>query len=252
MNRPAVLASALALALAPATGCRATPPLQTPATWVGTVPCADCPGRRLTLTLQPDSTYRLRTIYLEAEHGRDREVIGSGRWARSTDGRRMALLDGSEAMLFEVSAPEHLRMLDRKGRAIKTEQNLDLLIADKVDPIERRAALEDTRWSLVWLANSKTAPESGREAWIQLAPAEWRVRGSGGCNRMAGSYRTRGDSLSFGAIAMTRMACPGMGDQEGVFGVALDATRRYVVRGDTLELLDGGGKAIARLAYHAP
>ena len=239
------VAVAFAFALALAMGCRAAPPLETPTTWVGTVPCADCPGRRMTLTLQPDSTYRMRSIYLEAENGRDKTFIASGRWSLGTDGRRIALLDDREITLLEVAEPGRLRLLDREGRAIVTEQNVDLLIADKVDPIEERPGLEDARWVLVWLAGT-AAPRS--EAWIRLDPSDWRITGHGGCNRMSGTYHTAGDSLSFGPLAMTRMACPHM-EHEGLFGRALDATRRYALRGDTLELLDTAGAAVARLAH---
>ena len=33
-----------------------------PATYSGKLPCADCPGIQLTVTLLPDSTYRLRQV----------------------------------------------------------------------------------------------------------------------------------------------------------------------------------------------
>ena len=34
-----------------------------------------------------------------------------------------------------------------------------------------------------------------------------RVSGSGGCNRLAGTYTASGEQLAFGPLATTRMAC---------------------------------------------
>jgi heat shock protein HslJ len=244
------VSAAVVVALALTTGCRTAPALQTPATWAGTLPCADCPGRRVTLTLQPDSTWRMRTVYVEAEAGRDRAVTDAGRWSRSTDGRRLALVDDREVMLLEVVAADRLRLLDREGRPIATTHNVELALAPAVDPIDAGAALEDTRWDLVWVAGA-AAPDPSRPAWIRLSTTDGRAAGSGGCNRMSGTYRAGADSLAFGPMAMTRMACPGLGDQETAFVRALEATRRHAVRGDTLELLDDAGRAVARLARGA-
>jgi putative lipoprotein len=202
----------------------------------------------MTATLMPDSSYRLRRTYLEADNGRDRTFVEAGRWSRSTDGRRIALLGDGEPTLLAVAGPDRLDLLDREGRPISSAAPHTLTRAAEVDPIPALAApLEDTRWKLVWLAESSSAPDSQREAWITLASQEGRASGSTGCNRLSGAYRTVGDSLSFGAMAMTRMACPGMGDQEQVFTRALEATRRFAVQGDTLELHDGADRALARL-----
>ena len=59
-----------------------------------------------------------------------------------------------------------------------------------------------------------------------------RTSGFGGCNGFNGSFDRRGDALTFGPVASTRMACqPPAGDWENrIFGV-LDKTRFALLSG---------------------
>lgn len=73
------------------------------------------------------------------------------------------------------------------------------------------------------------------------------VSGTGGCNRMAGSARIGGDTIAFGPLAATQMACPpAIMDQEARFFAALDAVRGWRIdeARQKLELLDDGGAAV--------
>ena len=81
---------------------------------------------------------------------------------------------------------------------------------------------------------------------MRFDAAGGRLSGSGGCNRITGSYQLDGDRLTFGPIASTRMACPEAMDQEQAFLKALAAVRSYRIPGGTLELLDGSN-VVARL-----
>jgi heat shock protein HslJ len=44
-----------------------------------------------------------------------------------------------------------------------------------------------------------------------------RVAGSGGCNRVMGSFEVDGDQLRFGRMGSTRMSCPDGMEQERRF-----------------------------------
>jgi heat shock protein HslJ len=73
------------------------------------------------------------------------------------------------------------------------------------------------------IANSKASiafPEVGR------------VAGNGSCNRFTGSVTITGDTLKFGPVASTRMACMdgGVSAQEDAYLKALDAANRYEFR----------------------
>lgn len=85
-----------------------------------------------------------------------------------------------------------------------------------------------------------------REPWIMLDPRAKRVTGSGGCNRISGGYGAGRDTLRFGRLVATRMACPSL-DTETAFLRALDATRRYRTMGRILDLFDGAGQLLVRL-----
>lgn len=108
-------------------------------------------------------------------------------------------------------------------------------------------ALAHTRWRPVRIGGLAVRLEpQQREPWIELDPRTMRVTGSGGCNRITGSYESDAATLRFGPIISTRMACPGL-ELETSFLRALDGTRRYRIRGRTLDLMDDRGTVLARL-----
>jgi heat shock protein HslJ len=72
------------------------------------------------------------------------------------------------------------------------------------------------------------------------------VNGSGGCNRMFGSYELNGDALTFGDIGSTKMACPDIMDIESSFLPALQRAAKWRITGQRLDLLDSGGALVAR------
>lgn len=107
--------------------------------------------------------------------------------------------------------------------------------------------LEGTEWILTEIGGHPASHGAGgKPATLLLSASDHRASGFGGCNRFSGGYRIAGDSLVFGALAMTMMACPSGMELEQQFGAALTATRRFKVNSDTLELLDSTGVA-ARL-----
>jgi heat shock protein HslJ len=71
------------------------------------------------------------------------------------------------------------------------------------------APLENTYWKLTRVGNAPVVVVAQqREAHFILDPTTRRVSGSGGRNRLTGSYAVNGDQLTFGQMAGTMMACP--------------------------------------------
>jgi heat shock protein HslJ len=108
-------------------------------------------------------------------------------------------------------------------------------------------ALEGTYWQLIRLDDSavvQVSPPSG--AHLLLDPDAHRISGSGGCNRLMGSYEVHGDSLTFGPIATTRMACPAGMETETAFLSALAQVRRWKAEAKHLSLSDSTGKILAQ------
>jgi copper homeostasis protein (lipoprotein) len=110
------------------------------------------------------------------------------------------------------------------------------------------AELRDTSWKLTRLNGAPVAVGfKQREPHIVLHSKEQRFAGSGGCNRIMSSYKLDGEKLSFGKMAMTKMACPEGMEQEKEFVATLQRVRRWKITGQHLDLFDEAGKKVARL-----
>lgn len=77
------------------------------------------------------------------------------------------------------------------------------------------------------IANSKTSL-----TFLEVG----RATGNGSCNRFTGTVTISGDTLKFGPLASTRMACMdgGVSAQEDVYLKALEAANRYEYRDQDL------------------
>jgi heat shock protein HslJ len=114
------------------------------------------------------------------------------------------------------------------------------------DPAPPARALENTYWKLVALHGEPAAtPDLQREAHLILQPAQQRVVGSGGCNRLSGSYTLDGERLALGRTAATRMACAQGMAQEQRFLDTLGTVAAWRVRGQRLDLLDAQRRVVA-------
>ena len=112
-----------ALATAETKGEGADHALQLPASFLGVLPCADCPGVRHHLDLWPDQVFHLRREWLDREFLQD----DMGRWQYEPDRRALVLTGGAEMPLqLEVIGPTELRLLDLEGRPIESELDYSL------------------------------------------------------------------------------------------------------------------------------
>lgn len=102
-----------------------------PASYAGTLPCADCSGLLTTLSLWPDSVYRLRETY----EGKSRTpFVRTGRW--QFDGQRLTL-EGDTGVVgrWSLSHGDTLRMLDQAGQAIDSPLPMHLIRTDALDAV---------------------------------------------------------------------------------------------------------------------
>ena len=99
--------------------------------------------------------------------------------------------------------------------------------------------LTERYWRLVELnGRPAAAPAQGREPHLRLRTEGRQAAGSTGCNSFSGQYERRGDTLRFGRMATTLMACvdPAPGAQEQEFLRMLEAVDRGVAVGNDLTL----------------
>ena len=112
--------------------------------------------------------------------------------------------------------------------------------------------LESTDWNLVNLGGQPVRTGSNIPVPNLRFLPEAQLRGSSGCNSIAGTYQQQGGSLRFGALVLTQLACvdPALNRQERTFVRTLVATRSWRVLGDTL-ILTGERGATVRFLAHA-
>ncbi len=219
-----------------------------PASFVGTMPCADCPGIHYQLDLKPDHTFSSHMTYQE----RDATFNDSGRWELANNGKTLVLQGkGKVSAKFSVRDTDTLRRLDVNGNEIVSQFNYDLKRAPQSAPGASQAAadapLENTHWKLAALGDASVSADSVQsEAFLVLDPQQHRVSGSGGCNRLTGSYELNGDELKFGQTAGTMMMCPKGMDTEQAFLKSLGRANKWKITGPSLALFDSDGNVLAR------
>jgi uncharacterized lipoprotein YbaY/heat shock protein HslJ/uncharacterized lipoprotein NlpE involved in copper resistance len=142
VQAPAPPAPRSSTAAAPAAPPASAPPIaltNLPATFTGTLPCADCPGIRYQLNLFPDDSFFLRTTYGDRPGG-VKDILGS--WTLSSD-RRVVVLKGSNDApeLFSIRDAQTLRKLDADGREIKSMASYDLHRGPRLQPLDIRTTV---------------------------------------------------------------------------------------------------------------
>ena len=220
-----------------------------PATFVGMLPCADCPGIRYQVNLFPDHTFVSRMTYEE----RNLSLNRHGHWQLTSEGKMLVLRGEDQAQeKFAVRDVDTLRKLDIEGHEIASKLNYDFKRTPEFEPIEPQsrttatALLENTYWKLTSLGELPVTAVSQQEPLFVLNSETHRVSGSGGCNRLTGSYELKDDHLTFSQMVTTMMACADGMDTEKAFLKALTDAKTWKMAGNELELLNDAGNVVAR------
>ena len=95
---------------------------------------------------------------------------------------------------------------------------------------------------------SAPAGHDTRPATLRLEASTSRAAGFAGCNRFSASYTLAGDSLRFGPVIATKMACADGDELERGFLGALPVVATYEAT-DSVLILKGPGGPLAR--FHA-
>lgn len=100
--------------------------------------------------------------------------------------------------------------------------------------------LNGTSWSADQLVLDGTNVDLIEGTTITATFEDDGVAGIASCNNYFGSYTTDGDTIAFGPMGTTLMACTAeIAGQEGVYLAALGTANRFAIDGDTLTLFDG-------------
>jgi heat shock protein HslJ len=99
------------------------------------------------------------------------------------------------------------------------------------------ASITDRDWTLTSLGERMNLMGQGdRAPTLRLDSAGSRASGFAGCNRFNGPFTLSGDSLSFGALVSTKMACAQGNDVEVAYLAALGNARTFSVSDSVLTL----------------
>lgn len=111
----------------------------------------------------------------------------------------------------------------------------------ETDAARPDASLVETYWKLVELDGASAAVSpAGREPHLVLHTEGKRLAGSGGCNRLIGTYELPPGGLRLRPAGSTMMACPEpLMKQEQAFLEVLKATTSFRIQGEVLELRSG-------------
>ena len=131
----------LSLTLAASTPLHAAPtfPLPLPASYAGTLPCADCPGIDTRLNLLPDGQFQLRMTYQERP-GSGFDQIGL--WTTEKD--KLVLKEGDTVVeQFQIQGKTHeLLKLDMEGQPIPSKLNYALQHKSVYQPMKPRLTMQ--------------------------------------------------------------------------------------------------------------
>lgn len=114
------------------------------------------------------------------------------------------------------------------------------------------SGIADREWELVALGDRKEPRGAGgKPITLKLDSEAKRAAGFGGCNRYTGSFEQSGETLAFGALASTKMACQEGMDVEDAYLPALGSVRSWQLE-DGVLVLKAAGVAILRFRAAAP
>jgi heat shock protein HslJ len=103
------------------------------------------------------------------------------------------------------------------------------------------ASLVGTEWLLTDLGGTPVVPDS--KASLSFFEAG-RAAGNASCNRFTGGVTISGDSIKFGQLASTRMACAdnAVSAQEDQYLKLLEAAKRFEIKDDSLLIFADGSE----------
>ena len=210
-------------------------------TYSGTIPCKDCLGIQIQVTLNADNTYRASGKYLN-EDGSESDYSFSGKVQWKNNGGAV-LLDGLNTDKISKNflvGEDKLVQLDSNGKAIEADPTANYtLVKVNMDLVEKH-------WKLTELMGEPVTT-TGKDAYITFKIDGNRVIGNGGCNNLFGTYQLGvANGVSFSQIASSMMMCMDNMETEDGLKRVLGMADSYYLQGDVLILNKGRMAPLAR------
>lgn len=214
----------------------------------GTIPCASCEGIVYNLDLKEDSTYTSEMVYL----GEDVKPYAEAGKYYYINEHVIALQKDTNLPSFIQVEEKRLRMLSGDTQIIQGDlADMYILKEGKAEVPKQEAKPTvvintlNGKWVLKSLSGRDvSAADFARELpYMDFNPKEKRMSGYDGCNRTGGDYTIEGNTLKFGGLFSTKMACiTRRGDEFAAF--IGSGTFTYTIAKAELTLTGANGKAI--------
>ncbi|MDR1792381.1 MAG: META domain-containing protein [Bacteroidales bacterium] len=200
--------------------------------YFGTVPCADCPGIDVQITLNSDLTYTMRRVYQD----RKGSFTNAGSFVWNATKTAITLKNVNEGGAFEHFAVKEGKLIMQSVDGKKLPDEKQNTLSKHTESVQNEL-LTSTYWKLVEL-NGKpiTSPkEPNNEAHILFNP-NGRVSGSLGCNTFTGSYTLQENSrIQFSQMVNTKKMCLDMSVEEELVKI-LQVADSYAITDNQLTL----------------
>lgn len=177
-------------------------------TYVGVLPCTDCPGTKIRLTLNYDGSYRLVT-QAQGSQNAERSVTGVFTWL--PNGNAITLDERGGRQRFFVGEGRLILLRPEDGASHPPASNPVLTLAAP-DSEDLEQQLGRYRWTLVLATDADNRRIAGlppgQDHPVMLDFAGSRLSVQGPCNRFIGKYEvTAANQLAVNVAASTMMGC---------------------------------------------
>lgn len=117
---------------------------------------------------------------------------------------------------------------------------------------DEAVAIEGVEWTVTQLLDDAQLALLPEDVQVTLQLLDGQAAGNAGCNRYFGTYVLQGESLTFGPMAATEMACPEPRMTiEGTWLTTLGTVTGWTSIDGQLQLVDGSGGTVAVLEPRA-
>ena len=166
--------------------------------------------------------------------------------------------DGTRYVPTNLPADYQLDGLALEAEARRRDDMASIaMVAPLVELVRVRKAPAGTPSGAAWLVGTTWRLEDlpGTAVLDSAAPtlefpAEGQAAGNGSCNRFTGPIAVAGDSVTFGPLAVTRMACAeAVMSQEGAYLEALGKAERFRAEGPFLYIYSAGREKPLRFIH---
>lgn len=244
-------------------------------TYKGILPCLDCQGMDVEITINENSTFCIKTKY----QGKGENVyVQKGNFKWNKEGTIITLTDvksgpnqylvgkntlnqlsgtgqketgslAAEYILTKKSAADTLTIETASENPAATVDLNSRIAAttsiEKVNPAVGKYPLAETKWKLVSLNSEKVIQKGKSVYYLKMKSKDGRFAALSGCNNILGYYvMPSSTTLTFSGITSTKSDCA---DEalESKFFTALAETHRYKIDKENMTFFGANKKPLA-------